>query len=183
MAKINFKIERPIINKLNILTKSTPLKITPKTTTTLNVSKLNINSLNINKSTNIIGTGLNANGLNANGLDNISKLEHSHDITPIISTNKAIMKLKPNKVSIKFGKYDYDNDENYKRYYNVVRSRDIAIELCKIDDMINDNKYWEDNKKIIHKNIFNDALGYSKSALISYKNMLLLMNAQISSFG
>ena len=118
------KIERPIINKLNIITNSM------KTT---NTDVKNVNVKNI----------------------------------------------KPKLPSLIISKYAYDTKDNYKEYFKSIGNKEICIELCKIDDIINDDKYWNDNKEIIHLNIFNEVYNYSKTALISYKNMLMTCSQQI----
>ena len=80
--------------------------------------------------------------------------------------------------SLVISKHTYDEDINYKEYYKLINNKEICIELCKIDNIINDDNYWKYNKEILHMNIFNEVYYYSKTSLISYKNMLITNSRQ-----
>ena len=82
----------------------------------------------------------------------------------------------PNRNIINISKYDYENDERYKNYLNIVNNKLVAKELYKVDNIINDDIYWKFNKHIRYTNLFNEYYKYTKKSLCSYKNMLLNIN-------
>ena len=79
----------------------------------------------------------------------------------------------PNRDDIYIGVYDYNNDTRFIEYMKETNNEHVSKELCRIDNILEDNKYWQDNNTIHHENIFGDYYVYTKRNLEVYKNMLL----------
>lgn len=82
----------------------------------------------------------------------------------------------PNRDIINISLNDYEVNDNYKKYLDIVKNKLVAKELYVIDNILSDKNYWEHNKKIYHINIFNKPTKYTIKGLNSYKNMLLNAN-------
>lgn len=87
----------------------------------------------------------------------------------------------PNRDIIEISIYDYTKHPKYEEYFDEVKMGYLAKELCRIDNILEDDNYWKYNNYIRRENIFGNYCQYNKKSLISYKKMLLTSPSQIGS--
>ena len=86
---------------------------------------------------------------------------------------------RPNKAKITISKIDYNNNQQYCEYMDKVKCERVAKELCRIDDIINDEQFWKYHKKYRHENVFGKVYNYNIRSFKSYKQVLLTIADQL----
>ena len=85
----------------------------------------------------------------------------------------------PNRTKLVIGKYDYNDNQQYNKYLDIVKHGYIAKELCVVDTIINDKMFWKYHNVYKHTNIFGNYYNYTNKSLKTYKQMLLTISEQL----